>query len=177
MAALAPASGQRPDVQDLDGHAQSPLRVAKTDAAHVLFVLAVDCPISNRYAPEMDRIVSDYAAKHVRSFLIYADPGATPARVRRHLAEFHKGIDAPAIIDKDYALTKTIGATVTPEAAVYTAAGRMYRGRIDDLYVSLSQARQAPTRRDLRLSLDAVLGGLTVPVPETRAIGCYLGAK
>lgn len=152
--------------------------VAAGDAAHVLFVLAVDCPISNRYAPEMDRIVKDYAAKRVRSFFVYADAAATPARVRRHLAEFHREMTAaPAIIDKDYALTKAIGATVTPEAAVYTAAGRVYRGRIDDLYVSLSQARQAPTRRDLRLSLDAVLGGLTVPTPETRAVGCYISAK
>ena len=178
LAALAPARGQRPDIPDIDGHAQSPLRVAPGDAAHAIFVLAVDCPVSNRYAPEMDRIVKEYAARRVRSFLVYADPGATPARVRQHLAEFHRGLTgAPAIIDKDYALTKAIGATVTPEAAVYAAAGRVYRGRIDDLYVSLGQARQAPTRRDLRLSLDAVIGGLTVPVPETRAVGCYIDVK
>jgi hypothetical protein len=177
LATLLPASRQDLAVPDIDGRPHRPLQLGDGETAHVLFVLAVDCPISNRYAPEMDRIVKDYAAKRVRSFFVYADPSATPARVLQHLAEFHKGIAAPAIIDKDYALTKAIGATVTPEAAVYTVAGRVYRGRIDDLYVSLGQTRQAPTRRDLRLSLDAVLGGLTVPVPETKAVGCYLGAK
>ncbi len=171
--ALGP-SAQRLAVPDLDGAARTPLAVAPGDT-HVLFFVAVDCPISNRYAPEIRRLTAEYGPKRVRAFLIYADPSATPARVRTHLSEFHAGLEGvPAIIDTAFAVTSAVRATVTPESAVYTAAGRVYRGRIDDLYVSLGQARRQPTRQDLRLSLDAVLEGLTVPAAETKAVGCYI---
>lgn len=173
VVSLAPA-GQTPTVRDIDGRTQQPLAAAAGET-HLLFFVAVDCPISNRYAPEIARIITEYAAKRVRPFLVYADPSATPARVRAHRREYHLDLgDAPAIIDTTFAMTTAAGVTVTPEAAVYTRAGRVYRGRIDDWYVSLGQARRAATRKDLRLSLDAVLTGQTIPAPETKAIGCYI---
>jgi hypothetical protein len=65
--------------------------------------------------------------------------------------------------------------TVTPEVAILDAAGTLlYRGRIDDRYISFGKDRPQPTVRDLERSLDAVLAGKPVPVKETRAIGCIL---
>jgi hypothetical protein len=175
--ALGPtAAAQEVTVRDLEGVTRTPLAVAPGDT-HVLIFVALDCPISNRYAPEVGRLAADYAPKRVRVFLIYADRSATPARAREHLDAFHPGLQATPIVDTDFRVTKAVGATVTPETAVYTTAGRVYRGRIDDLYVSLGETRHAPTRRDLRLSLDAVLAGRKVPVAETRAVGCYIALE
>ena len=173
LATFAPA-GQALRVRGLDGQMHEPLRVAP-GSTHLLFFVATDCPISNRYAPEIGRIVAEYAPRHVSSFLIYADSRATEAHVRAHVAEFWPtGIGARIILDEALAVTRGAGATVTPEAAVYTPAGRVYRGRIDDLYIKLGETRRAPTRRDLRVSLDAVVAGLRVPVAETQAVGCYI---
>lgn len=173
FASLVPAS-QGSAVRDIDGRTHLPLTAAAGET-NLLFFVAVDCPISNRYAPEIGRIIADYAAKRVQAFFVYADPSATPARVRAHRREFDLDrADMPAIIDSAFAITNAAGVTVTPEAAVYTNAGRVYRGRIDDWYVSLGRARRAPTRRDLRLSLDAILAGQRVPVTETKAVGCYI---
>ena len=65
--------------------------------------------------------------------------------------------------------------TVTPEAVVLAPGGQgLYRGRIDDKYVSLGQPRFHINRHDLRDALDAVVQGRPVPTPNTRAIGCFI---
>jgi hypothetical protein len=160
-------------VRDINGLVRSPLAPAPGDV-NLLFFVTVDCPISNRYAPEIAKIVADYGPKGVRGFLIYADPALAVDKVRAHLASFHAGTSLPAIIDKGFALTNVVGANVTPEAAVYTSTGLAYRGRIDDWYVMLGKNRREPTQRDVRVSLDAVLAGRPVPVTRTQAVGCFI---
>jgi hypothetical protein len=160
-------------VHDLDGHAWTPLSPAKGETNLVVF-LGVDCPISARYAPEIGRIASGYAAKGVHTFLVFPDASVPDAAVRKHLHDFYPALGVPAIVDKTFTLVTAVGANVTPEAAVYTSAGRVYRGRVDDLYVSLGQNRQAPTVHDLRLALDATLAGTPAPHATTNAVGCFI---
>lgn len=160
-------------VRDLDGRAASPLVAAAGDINLLIFVSA-DCPISARYSPEIDRIVREYRPKGVHAWLVYAESKAAPAAVRANLAEYHSGLSVPAIIDTDFRLTAAVGATVTPEAAVYTSAGRVYRGRIDDLYQAIGEGRRAAEHHDLRDALNAVLAGRPVAVAETKAIGCFI---
>jgi hypothetical protein len=160
-------------VRDLDGHAWTPLQPKAGEISLLLFVSA-ECPISNRYAPELDRLASSYRAKHVQTFLVYTDQKATNEAVRASVREFHPGSPAAVVIDQGLRLVASVGATVTPEAAVFTGQGRVYRGRIDDLYLNAGQSRRAASRHDLRDALDAVLAGARVAQPETRAVGCYI---
>src|SRR5262249_47919623 len=140
----------------------------------LLFFLSTDCPISNRYAPEIVHICEDFQARGVRCFGIY--PNADPdSAVRRHRQEFGLG-GIPAILDKGHVVVRAVGPRVTPEAALFSAAGRVYRGRIDDLYVDIGRSRLKATRHDLRLALDAVLAGHPVERPETEAVGCSIQA-
>jgi thiol-disulfide isomerase/thioredoxin len=162
-----------PRVADIDGHVWTPLAPARGETNLVLFVSA-DCPVSARYAPELDRIAAAYAPRGVRAFLIYADLTATIPAVRQNVASFHPGAKIPAIIDAGFELTAAANATVTPEAFVYTSTGRAYRGRIDDLYVSIGKARQQAQHHDLRDALDAVLAGHAVATAETSPVGCYI---
>ena len=172
LAALAPAPAAL-TVRDIDGRTWTPLAPAQGEVNLLVFV-TTDCPISNRYAPEVGRIAAEYSSRHVRTFLVYTDPALDVARVRAHTADFHAAGPLPAIIDTGLKLTTEVDVTVTPEVAVYSAAGRAYRGRIDDLYVNIGQMRREPTRRDLRLALDAVLAGHPVAVAETQAVGCFI---
>ncbi len=80
-----------------------------------------------------------------------------------------------AVRDPKHTLVKLAGATVTPEAAVFTPAGEMiYRGRIDDTVPQYGKARSAPTTRDLENALTAALAGRPVPNPRTTAVGCFI---
>jgi len=145
-------------------------------AAHqfdLLFFVATDCPISNRYAPEIARICRDYSSRGVRCFMVYPDAGVDAAAVAKHRADFGLA-PTPAIIDRRHRLVDAVGPRVTPEAALYSSAGRVYRGRIDDWYIDVSRARLQANRHDLRLALDATLAGRPVAPPETEAVGCFI---
>ncbi len=165
-------------VQDVQGVARSPLQ--PEGKASLLFFVTSDCPISNSYAPEIQRICSEYGPKGIACNLVYVDPDLTPSDVKKHVREFGYGA-MPAILDSTQKLVRAAGATTTPEAAVIGRAGQvLYRGRIDNVYASLGKRRPAATEKDLRKALDEVVAGKAVSTPETKAIGCYIapaGAK
>src|SRR5262245_2204181 len=98
-----------PTVTDIDGKELSPLRPA--GAAEVLFFITHDCPISNFYAPEIQRICRQYGANGVSCALVYVDPRMDATAVRKHLADFgYRGI--PAILDSRHKVVEAAGAKV-----------------------------------------------------------------
>lgn len=158
-------------VTGLDGAPVAPLGA---DApATVLLFTAVDCPISNRYAPEVRRLTARYAAAGVRIWLVYANRDESPAAARAHATAFDYGL--PVALDPGGVLADRAGATVTPEVAVFDRAGGLaYLGRIDDRYVDFGVDRPVPTTHDLADAIAAVTAGRPVPVARTRAVGCAI---
>jgi len=161
-----------PGIRDLNG---ALLNVFKPGgAANVLFFISSDCPISNGYAPEIQRLCSEYEARGVRCTLLYEDIGIDRRAAQKHLDEYrYRGI--PAAVDADRSIANYAKATVTPEAVVVDNRGEIrYRGRINNFYAALGKPRQQVTQHDLRDALNAVLSGKPVPNPETKALGCYI---
>jgi peroxiredoxin len=157
---------------DLDGRQIEPLR-AKDARAIVFIFIRTDCPLSNRYAPEVRRLHDKFAKSGVRFWLVYPDPGESGEIIRNHIKEYEYRLSA--LRDPEHKFVKMTGAQVTPEAAVFLPGGRMvYRGRIDDRYVALGKARPAPTTRDLEQVLEAILEGKQVTNKTTAAIGCFI---
>lgn len=158
----------------LDGTRVAPFAPAAGVEATVLLFVMTDCPISNRYAPEVRRLHDEFAGA-VRFWLVYVDAHRPAGALREHHASF--GYPFAALRDAAGALAALAGATVTPEAAVFDAAWRMvYRGRIDDRFVAFGVARRAPRTRDLRDRLSRIVAGETLSFSETRAVGCYIPA-
>lgn len=161
-----------PRLADANGVVHSSDEWAAAKAVVFLF-LGTECPISNRYSPEINRIVGDYGTLGVVFYAVYADPSVTPDDVRRHGKDFGYGF--PGLLDPRQELAHLTGAEVTPTAVVLTPDRKVaYVGRIDNRYVSFGKFRPDPTRRDLRLAVDAVLSGKPVAVSRTKAIGCFL---
>lgn len=159
-------------VPALDGTSVEPLAPAGDVEATVLLFVMTDCPISNRYAPEIRRLHEEFAGT-VRFWLVYVDAQRPLEQLREHRSSF--GYPFPALRDVDGALVAHVGATVTPEAAVFDARQRMiYRGRIDDRFVSFGVARRAPRTRDLHDRLSRITAGEILAFSETRAVGCYI---
>lgn len=159
-------------VKDIWGVAIQPL--AETgQKATVLFFVMHECPVANGYAPEIARIMSEYSGKGLRSFVVYVENDLTPAKAREHARDY--GFKLGAVLDPQHLLVKLAGATMSPEAAVLSPKGEvLYRGRIDDRVTDFGKRRVEPTRRDLRLALDAILAGRSVSDRLTKAIGCYI---
>ncbi|HEY7498474.1 MAG TPA: redoxin domain-containing protein [Vicinamibacterales bacterium] len=165
-------------VRALDGRDVRPFE--PSGAANVLFFVATDCPISNSYVPEIQRVCRDYGARGVSCILIYEDVD-TPSSgsrlddlVTTHLRDYRYE-NITAIVDRTRRVAKEAGATITPQAVVIDRAKDVrYRGRIDNFYAALGKPRQQVTERDLRNALDAVLAGTPVPKRDTQALGCYI---
>lgn len=158
---------------DLDGRLVDPLDLSDGATAVVALFVSVDCPVSNRYAPELQRIHQRFLAEGVRFLLVYPNPAESPAAIRRHLESF--GHPGQVLRDPDHAFVRAAGMSITPEVAVFDRAGVLaYRGRIDDRYVSLGVERPAPTRRDLHEALTATLAGRPVELARTDAVGCFI---
>jgi hypothetical protein len=158
---------------DVDGHALTLLAPAAHQFDLLLFV-ATDCPISNRYAPEIARICSDYRDRGLRCVLVYPDAAVDPSAIASHRREYGLSGTGPAVIDRDHALVRAAGPRVTPEAALYSSSGRVYRGRIDDLYVDVGRSRRQASQHDLRIRIEAALAGRTIAPAETEAVGCFI---
>lgn len=142
-------------------------------AMTVLIFISADCPVSNRYAPEITRLHEEFGGKGVRFRLVYPNPLDDDAVIARHIAEY--GLPPVGERDPGHTLVKMAGATITPEAVVLDAGRRvLYRGRIDDRFVELGRERPAATRRDLRNALRTALAGRRVTPGETQAVGCFI---
>ena len=166
------ASSAAMAVPGLDGTLVEPFGPAGAVEATVLLFVMTDCPISNRYAPEIRRLHDEFADK-VRFWLVYVDAQRSLDELRGHRASF--GYPFEAVRDVDGTLVALAGATVTPEVAVFDPDRRLiYRGRIDDRYVSFGVARRTPRTRDLHDRLSRIAAGETVAFSETRAVGCYI---
>ena len=160
--------------QTIAGASVDPLQAPAGTTAIVFLFTSTDCPISNRYAPEVRRLAETYGSKGVVFRLGYPNPAESPAAIREHMSAFQYAGVAEPLRDPAHALVKLAGATVTPEAAIYAGGKLMYRGRIDNRYVELGVERPAATQRDLADALAAVLAGKAVAAATTQAVGCFI---
>src|SRR5262245_26620436 len=105
LIAVLGAGSQAGDVRlrDLSGHDLRPF--ATGARASVVFYIATDCPVSNAYAPEIQRVCREYGTRGVGCSLMYEDvdttsaPQTLDALVRAHLEDFKYG-SIPAAIDR-----------------------------------------------------------------------------
>jgi hypothetical protein len=140
--------------------------------AYVLIFVTDQCPIANRYAPEIQRIEAEYGKKGIGFSLVYIGSSKYAPEYRMHWQEF--GYKIPGFMDPELKWVKATGVTVTPEVVIFDSQWRMkYRGRIDNQNIEHGKVREG-YRRDLRVALDEMLAGRPVSQPTTAAVGCII---
>lgn len=172
--AAEPKSGSTawpPQLQDLNGRDLLPAGQA-FKALVVIFVLP-DCPIGNSYVPELNRLYQSFSGRGIHLVVVHADTETTLERAREHAREF--ALAMPVARDAKHAWVRKAGATVAPEAAVFSPQGELvYRGRIDNRYAALGKRRTVVTEHDLNDVLDAIAIGQPIRQSRTEAIGCLI---
>ncbi len=139
----------------------------------VLIFAASDCPISNRYVPEIARLNREFSPQGVRFWWVFPNATDTAEVVRQHNVEF--AIHEDSLLDAFQTMVKRANVTITPEAAVFTAGMReVYRGRIDDRYLSIGQERPQPQQHDLEAAIAAALADKPIPHPAGPPVGCSI---
>jgi len=139
----------------------------------VLVFAATDCPISNRYVPEIARLNKEFSSQGVRFWWVFPNPSDNAHLVSQHNKDF--AIHEKSLLDVSQATTQRAHATITPEAAVFTADMReVYRGRIDDRYLDIGRERPQAGHHDLEVAISAALAGKPVPQPGGPPVGCSI---
>lgn len=156
---------------DVDGNEHA---LPDPDAkATIVYFVTQDCPISNRFMPEIRRICAEYSSRDTRCLMAYVDATATAGEIREHRQTYESTV--PAVHDLNHALVAMADAGVTPEAALFDREGNLaYRGRINNFYADLGTPRRQATKHDLRDALEDVLAGRAVSQPRTQAVGCFI---
>ncbi len=158
--------------QDLAGTLHDPLDVGDAKA-NVLIFITDSCPIANQYAPEIRAIQQDHKDAPLKFYLVHVDPDLTVEAAQKHAEDY--GHTCPVIRDRRHRLVQHLGVTMTPEAAVVTAGGLVYRGRIDNWYGDVGRKRPlGATRHELRDALTALMAGKEIQVKRTEPVGCDL---
>jgi thiol-disulfide isomerase/thioredoxin len=180
LAGLVIAGGTGRLATDLDGNPIDQL-VPPGSRAVVLFFAASDCPVSNRYIPEIQHLAKEFEPRGVRVWFVYPNPGDDAKVVRAHDAEY--AIHPRTALDTAQTIVQMAHVTITPEAAIFVPQGsglqgsglrEVYRGRIDDRYIAFGQERPQARHHDLEEAIRAVLAGRPVPQPGGPPVGCSI---
>jgi hypothetical protein len=164
-------SAEQASALDLSGLSVDPLKASPGKVVVLIFV-RTDCPISNRYAPTIQRLSAQHPGK-TAFWLVYPDRAESPEAIRKHERDF--GYLLPALRDVQRTLVQQSHVQITPEAAVYDVHHRLvYHGRIDNLYEDFGRARSAATTHELEDAILAAIHGGSLAAESVPAVGCYI---
>jgi len=97
-----------------------PLLLRAKDPILVQIFLATQCPISNRYIPELNRIARLYQPQGVQFIGLFAETGLSALRLEEWVREFSPVF--PAALDTGAVQARKASVTLTPEVAVSKAS-------------------------------------------------------
>jgi peroxiredoxin len=141
--------------------------------AFVLLFVTCDCPMVGRVFPAFEKLAQRFRDRGVRFVAVNCSRSDSIRAMADQALEYRQS--AFFVRDPGLALTRALGVDRTTTAVVLDGGRHLrYRGRIDDR-VRYGNVRDAASREDLRLAIEAVLGGETVEVDVTDAEGCKIG--
>jgi hypothetical protein len=142
--------------------------------AYVFAFITTKCPLVKKTLPKMKDLHSQLAAQDVLFICVNVGAEDTIRDVAAQALDY----DLPFIFVKDYNLSvaNALGATRTPEFVLLDQEHRIrYRGRFDDQH-RLGGTRPTPSRADLQIAIEEVIGQKQVSMGETTVDGCSITA-
>lgn len=140
--------------------------------AVVLVFLGPECPISQRYIPELNRIAAQQQTNAVEFYGVVAGKKIARTNVAAFAQEY--AVRFPVLVDNDLSLARWLRPTHLPEAFVLKPDGDViYHGRIDDWYESIGKPRAVVQQRELRDAISAALSHQAPARAYARPVGCY----
>jgi thiol-disulfide isomerase/thioredoxin len=146
--------------------------VSTPTKAIVLVFLGPECPVSQRYVPELNRIAAEAKTNSIEFFGVISGTSMTRTQAVAFVKEY--AIQYPVLFDDGLALARWLRPTHMPEAFVLKPDGdRLYRGRIDDWFQAPGKARGVVQHRELRDAIAAARAGKLPAKIFAPPVGCY----
>lgn len=148
------------------------LGVAEDVGPFVLVFIDRDCPISRRYAPELNRYHGRAKAAGMQFYGVVSDSLLSAKEAGAFIRDF--GFEFPILWDPSGDLAMRVGPDSSPEVFVISPENSvLYRGRIDDRFASITVLRSRITSRDLLDVIAKHREGAQIIPRRTAAVGCY----
>ena len=129
------------------------------------------CPVAVAYEDRFVEFTKKYGEKGVKFVAINCSPSEDLEKMKQRAEE--KGFNFPYAYQEDGAAAKAYGARVTPHIYVLDQDRKVaYIGAFDD-----NQNEAKVEKKYVADAVDAILAGKSVPVKETRAVGCGIKIK
>ncbi len=149
--------------------------ISGQDSLTVYIFLLYECVISQFYTPQLSDFYKEYHDQKVGFIGYFPSFNDKPEDIKAFGDKYK--LDFPLQQDYYKNWTKKMGATVTPEVAVWDHRSDrlIYRGRIDDSYVRVGKRKLHPQNHELK---DIIENWLLNQTPDTlvqtQAIGCFI---
>lgn len=146
-----------------------------SDSLTIYIFLLNECVISQFYTPLLTDFYKKYHDQKVGFIGYFPSFNDKPEAIEAFGKKYK--LDFPLKQDYYKVWTKKMGATVTPEVAVWDhrTDRLIYRGRIDDSYVRVGKRKLHPQSPDLKNIIDHwLLNETPDTLVQTQAIGCFI---
>ncbi len=167
-----------PPVVDLKGRIQS-LEQNDRRLIRVFVFLGTECPISQSYLPELNRLANEWGRSdpQVELFGIWMDETVTRSVAMKQFESEYK-VAFPVLHDSACLLARAFQPTRIPEAFVLDADGRLvYRGAIDNAWEDIGRRRPRAEKTYLADAVRATIDGEPVHTAQTKAVGCLFESR
>ncbi len=142
-----------------------------------------ECPIANRYAPEIGRIAEEHLDLVGPTVVVYADAKALAKDCATHFEQYYLASNSPEdeaevvsvtmVHDAEHEWVKRFDVRAVPTAVIARGEAVLYHGRIDDRNPRLGARRVQADQEDLREALVALRAGSLTPT-RTTVVGCSI---
>lgn len=150
----------------------------RDNQALLVMFICNHCPFVKHVHEELACLGRDYASKPIGIVAINANnvdthPDDAPDKMKSTAGEW--GLTFPYCYDESQKTAKAYGAACTPDFFLFDAERRLvYRGQLDD---SRPENGKPVSGKDLRIAIDAILEGRSVPAEQKPSIGCNIKWK
>lgn len=138
-----------------------------------LVFISPECPVSNQYVPELNRLSARAEEKGVEFYGIISDETVTRTKGAEYPKQFK--VEFPILFDATGELKSVFAPTHVPEVFVLDQRGQIiYRGRIDDQYTDKIKRKANVSTHELADAIDAASSGSAVATAFVPPVGCKL---
>jgi thiol-disulfide isomerase/thioredoxin len=142
------------------------------DSYTVYIFMSEECPICRYYVHDINRLSNEYASEQINFIGVFPNFSSKKEKIEAFTKDYK--LDIPTQTDYFKSLAKKLDAKLTPEVFVVNQDEKvLYRGRIDNAYVSLGNRRRVVTNHDLEKFLLNLQKG-DINYTQTESIGCYI---
>lgn len=148
-----------------------------SDKPLLVMFICRHCPYVKHVQDELAKLGKDYEGKvsivAISSNDISSFPEDAPQSLKEQAEEI--GFSFPYLFDESQDVAKSFSAACTPDLFLFDSEGKLaYRGQLDD---SRPNSGIPVNGYDLRVAIDALLSGQSVPQEQKPSIGCGIKWK